>query len=307
LRRRKKIADSIFQTDIQALIFIGLIGAALYIILFIIKIIFERTEKIPISRKNKINFILRIIAILIVIYLIIDGFPSFSSISPEVSAIITGSISTALAFATSGIFSNVVAGILLWMVDPFDIGDIVKIQNFKGIIRSMTLTKIVLETFDQILIELSNSDVISSTLRNYTIKLKTRKKFYLFKKQVKSPQDVGIARLDLDVYENQKKKQEEDELKEIFEIIKTTKEDVVHSYLFTMRVPYQQFRKKVEELNKICLNYREIFGYTPHFHVIGFSNEVTVKFRILTLDSNKVLKHQPDFAKDLYKIILKSE
>ena len=201
LRRRVKITESLFQTDFQAFVLIGLIVVALYIILFIIKILFERTEKVPISSKNKINFSLRIFAILIVLFLIVEGFPSFTSISIEVSAIITGSVSTALAFATSGIFSNVIAGMLLWMVDPFDIGDIVKIKNFKGIVRSMTLTKVVLETFDQISVELSNSDVISSTLRNYTIKLKTRKKFHVFKKQVRSPQDIGTARLDFDDYD----------------------------------------------------------------------------------------------------------
>lgn len=299
------MSNAIFQDNLQAFIFIGLISIALYIVIFIIKIILERAEKIPVSRKNKINFGIRLVAIVYVVYLIVEGFPSFSEIPPEISAIITGSISTALAFATSGIFSNFVAGVLLWIIDPIDIGDVVKIKKFKGIIRSISLTKVVLETFDRILVEFANSEIVSSIVLNYTIKLTTRKKFYNFKKQVRAPQDIGNSRLDIDLYDNEIRKLEEEELKEVFSIISEDKKDRIHSFTFTMRIPFNGFRVKVEYLSQICIKYKEKFGFTPHFHIIGFSNEIEVKFRILTLDSNNLLNFQPDFAKELYQKILK--
>ncbi|GAG86534.1 unnamed protein product [marine sediment metagenome] len=71
-----------------------------------------------------------------------------------------------------------------------------------------------------------------------------------------------------------------------------------------MRVPFSHFRIVVDKFNDICTKYGEIFGIRPRFHVIEYSNEITVKFRILTLDSNKILKYQPEFAHDLYKAIL---
>jgi hypothetical protein len=71
-----------------------------------------------------------------------------------------------------------------------------------------------------------------------------------------------------------------------------------------MRVPYGQFRIIVDKFNEICAKYANIFGIRPRFHVQEYSNEIIVKFRILTLDSYKILKYQPEFANDLYKAIL---
>ncbi|MHA1750163.1 MAG: mechanosensitive ion channel domain-containing protein [Promethearchaeota archaeon] len=132
-------------------------------------------------------FIFRLVLIVSFIYLIIDGFPSFTSIPNEYSAIITGSVSTALAFATSGIFSNYIAGLLIWVIDPFDIGDIVKVKGQKGIVRSITLTRVIIETFDRIIMEISNSELVSSIILNYSIKLKRKKKLHAIQETCKIP------------------------------------------------------------------------------------------------------------------------
>ena len=69
------------------------------------------------------------------------------------------------------------------IIRPLDVGDLVKIENDKGIVRSIGLTKTILETFDNILIEKSNSQIISATIVNYTVKLGRRKSFEDFKKK----------------------------------------------------------------------------------------------------------------------------
>ena len=147
----------------------------LYVFNYVLNILLSGIPKISVKGKNKFMFIIRLILIISYVYMIIDGFPSFTSIPDEYSAIITGSISTALAFATSGIFSNYIAGLMIWIIDPFDIGEIVKIKGQKGIVRSITLTRVVIETFDKIIIELSNSELISSMISNYSIILKRKK------------------------------------------------------------------------------------------------------------------------------------
>ena len=243
-------------------------------------------------------------SILILLYLIINGFPSFTTLPAEYTAIITGAVSTALAFISSGVFSNFVAGVLIWIVDPFDIGDVVKIGGHKGIIKSITLTKVVIETMDRIIVEISNSDVVSSIVLNYTIKLSSRKKYIYFKRQIRAPQDMGNARLDIDVYNEEIRKQEETDIKNFFTSFSEDDQNIVHMYNFKMRVPYTQFRIIIDKFNDLCAKYAEIFGIRPRFHVLEYSNEIIVKFRILTLDSNKLLKYQPEFAKDLYKVIL---
>ena len=281
-----------------------LIALLLYLFNSLLSILFNRLGRIPIARKNKIIFAFRITSILILLYLIINGFPSFTTLPAEYTAIITGAVSTALAFVFSGVFSNFVAGVLIWIVDPFDIGDVVKIKSHKGIIKSITLTKVVIETMDRIIVEISNSDIVSSIVLNYTIKLSSRKKYIHFKRQTRAPQDIGNARLDIDVYNEEIRKQEETDIKNFFTSFSENDQNIVYTYNFKMRVPYGQFRIIVDKFNEICAKYAGIFGIRPRFHVLEYSNEIIVKFRILTLDSNKILKYQPEFANDLYKAIL---
>ena len=280
------------------------IALLLYIFNRLLSILFNRIARIPIARKNKIIFAFRIISILILLYLIINGFPSFTSLPQEYTAIITGAVSTALAFVSSGVFSNFIAGVLIWIVDPFDIGDVVKIGGHKGIIKSITLTKVVIETMDRIIVEISNSDVASSIVLNYTIKLSSRKKYIHFKRQTRTPQDIGNARLDIDEYNEEIRKQEEADIKNFFTSFSENDQDIVYTYNFKMRVPYAHFRILIDKFNELCAKYADIFGIRPRFHVQEYSNEIIVKFRILTLDSNKILKYQPEFANDLYKVIL---
>jgi len=201
----------------------------LYIFNRLLSILFNRIGRIPIARKNKILFAFRIISILILLYFIINGFPSFTTLPAEYTAIITGAVSTALAFISSGIFSNFIAGVLIWIVDPFNIGDVVKIGGHKGIIKSITLTKVVLETLDRIIVEISNSDVVSSIVLNYTIKLTSRKKYIRFKRQTRTPQDIGNARLDIDVYNEEIRKQEETDIKNFFTSFSENDQDIIHT------------------------------------------------------------------------------
>jgi len=231
-------------------------------------------------------------------------FLSFLKLDEEYTVIITGAVSTALAFIFSGLFSNFIAGLLIWIIDPFDIGDVVKIRDHKGIIKSITLTKVVLETMDRIIVEISNSDVVSSIVLNYTIKLSSRKKYIHFKRQTRTPQDIGNARLDIDVYNEEIRKQEEIDIKNFFTAFSENDQGLVHTYNFKMKVPFTRFRIIIDKINEICAKYADTFGIRPRFHVLEFSNEITVKFRILALDSNKILKYQPEFAKELYKAIL---
>ena len=281
-----------------------LIAFLLYLFNRLLSILFSRLGRIPIARKNKVVFAFRIISILVLSYFIINGFPSFTTLPTEYTAIITGAVSTALAFVFSGIFSNFVAGVLIWIVDPFDIGDVVKISGHKGIIKSITLTKVIIETMDRIIVEISNSDVVSSIVLNYTIKLSSRKKYIHFKRQTRAPQDIGNARLDIDVYDEEIRKQEETDIKNFFTSFSENNHNIVHTYNFKMRVPYAHFRIIIDKFNELCGKYADIFGIRPRFHILEYSNDITVKFRILTLDSNKILKHQPEFANDLYKAIL---
>jgi small-conductance mechanosensitive channel len=294
----------LFASDIEALIYILIIGISLYVSSRLVSYFLDKIKRIPMIRKNKIIFAVRIISILVFFYFLIEGFPFFATIDPQFTAIITSAVSIALAFAASGIFSNLVAGILIWLVDPIDIGDIVKIKDHKGVIKSMTLTKIVLETFDGIIVDITNSDVVSSLILNYTIKLKYRKRFIRFKRQLRAPQDISNAQVDIDLYNEEVRKKQEEDIKALFTDLSENEQDTVHAYTFKMQVPYEGFRAKVDKMRKLCGTYKDKFGYPPDFHIYGYSYEIFLKFRIVSLEWQKLFRYQPQFAKDLYKIIL---
>ena len=294
---------AIFKTDPEALIFFIIIGIAVFLINKIVSSIIAHIKKIPLKQKIIINFLLKIISIFVITFFLIEGFPLFNKIPAEYVAVLTSSISVAIAFASSGIFANLISGILLMVIRPFDVGDLVKIQKDKGIIRSIGLTKIALETFDNIIIEKSNSQVISSIIVNYTIKLGRRKSFEDFKKKILAPQDKGILRIE----ESLGDKDFESELKEAYNKLQSKIYPNLYNYTFRMTFPYKRLRLIMDKVDDLCLEYKNkgVFRLKPRFDFVDFGFKITVKFRLLTFTPQKLFDYQPKFAKEVYNIIYK--
>jgi len=292
---------ALFNTDLEALIITVIIAVILYLLNQFISSLILRIKKISNKQKNLSNFGLRIASILLIVYLVIEGFPSFKSLPAEYTAILTSSISTALAFVSSEIFSNFMAGILLILIDPFDIGDIIKIGNNKGVVLSSSLTRVVLETFDRIKVDIANKELISTNIINYTKKLDDVKTFIQFKQKLNFPQYKGNAHLGGSLFVDEE--EDEMELKKLYDIVRKDKREVVHAFTFKMRYPYNKLRIKIHQTDNLCVKYKEIFGFKPRFHVINFGFEVDVKFRVITLNAKSIMDYQPELAKDLSKII----
>ncbi|TFG27996.1 MAG: mechanosensitive ion channel [Promethearchaeota archaeon] len=289
---------AIFNTDFEAAVFIIIIGIILYVFNKIIFLMLSKIKRVSAKQENKIGFILSLISFIIIVYLIIEGFPSFEMIDPTYSAILTGAISTALAFASRGIFSNIVSGIVLMIISPADVGDVVKIKGTKGIIRQITLSNVVIETFEGVIVQFSNTDVLNSTIINYTKKIGRIKDFETFKKEVASPQVSGLARIETI---------HKDYLKKMFEKASKMRNPIIHKYTFKMEFPYEGFHSKLTQAGKLCKKYTEVFGAKPWYDIVDYGLKIKVKFIILTLDSTTIMNDQPKFAKDLYKIILRQD
>ena len=294
---------AIFNTDLEAIIFITIIAIGLVLINNILNFIFRHIKQLSIKSKIIVNFSFRIISVLIVIYFIMEGIPSFQQIDPTYQAILTGSVTTAIAFASSGIFTNLVSGIILIIIRPFDVDDLVKIKGDKGIVRSINLTRTVIETFDYILIEKSNSEVISSPIINYTIKLGKIKTFKEFKNIVQSPLDRDLFLSDKKLIDD--KKEYENELREVYKNLSKRETPNLYAYTFRMTFPYNKFRLIMEHVENLCKEYKNnnIFRLRPRFHIIDIGFKITVKFRILTFHSEKIFNYQSELTNDIYKII----
>lgn len=280
--------------------------AVFYLLNKLISSTLGKNKNISLKQKTIINFALKIVTVLVIVFFVIEGFPLISQngLNPY-TAVLTGAISTAIAFASSGVFANFISGIVLMLIRPFEVEDLVKIEGDKGIVREINLTKLKLETFDNIIIEKSNSQVLSSKIVNYTIKLGKRKSFEEFKNKILAPQDIGFK----DIYENalDSKIEFENNLKKAYESFSTKYYPKLYNYTFRMAFPYKGFRVMMNKVAEICdlYNQKNIFRITPQFDVVNFNISIIVKFRLLTFSPQKIFDFQPKFAKDVYKIIYK--
>lgn len=120
---------------------------------------------------NGIRFILRLIMVLV-------GFSTFASISSdlipggipgEVTVIITAAISTVFALSATSVIQNFIAGIYIILTRPFNVGDLVQINQFEGIVDEISLnhTKIRLRSGGHYYI--SNQTIINSKITNFTL------------------------------------------------------------------------------------------------------------------------------------------
>ena len=295
----------LFKTNEEALIYLLIIGVGFYLLNKLLSITIGKSEKIPLKQKIIINFTLKIAAVLIVVFFIIEGFPLISLIDPTYTAVLTGAISTAIAFASSGIFSNFFSGMVIMLIRPFEVDDLVKIEGDKGIIRAINLTKVKLETFDNIIIEKSNGQVLSSKIVNYTIKLGKKKSFKDFKSKIFAPQDIGFKGIYEDI--SNSKKEFENNLKIAYDSFPTKNYPKLYNFTFRMAFPYKGFRVIINEVTKLCdlYNQKNIFRIKPQFDIVDYNISIIVKFRLLTFSPQKIFDFQPIFAKDVYNIIYK--
>ena len=292
---------ALFGNDLIALIYLAIAVAGLYLIGKIISFIFKRTEKVSMSTKIKVLFGFRMISFILIIYIILEGFPILEQVDPEYRAILTGAISTAVAFASSGVFTNLVSGIALLLMRPFEVGDLVEVNNQTGVVRTIKLTKIVIKTFDNLKIVMANSDIVSNNITNYTLDLNRLKQFVNLKDKVHYAEELFPSMIKEDAIE-----MEEGVLKEALHTIFTRRHRTkVHNYIFTMEIEYEGLLRKLDRIETTCKEYKEIFKFRPRYHVANVGRALTLRFRIMTADTDLLFDHQPEFANDLYKIIRK--
>lgn len=88
----------------------------------------------------------------------------------DVTAFLTGLgiLGFTVGFALQDISRNLVAGILLLLMQPFDIGDAVEIQGYAGVVEDVDLRATSLRTFDGRLVLIPNADVFTTVLVNHT-------------------------------------------------------------------------------------------------------------------------------------------
>jgi len=88
----------------------------------------------------------------------------------EISTLLAtaGLVSIAVGFAAQTAFSNLISGMLLYSEKPFQIGDIIEVDNNIGYVMSIDLLSTKIRTFDNLFIRIPNAFIIDKAVKNYT-------------------------------------------------------------------------------------------------------------------------------------------
>lgn len=88
----------------------------------------------------------------------------------DVTAFLTGLgiVGFTIGFAIQDVSKNFIAGILILIQQPFDLGDAIQVSGFTGSVIAIDLRATELHTFDGEVVFIPNGDVFTNPITNYT-------------------------------------------------------------------------------------------------------------------------------------------
>ncbi len=88
----------------------------------------------------------------------------------NITAFLTGVgiLGFTVGFALQDVSKNLMAGILLLLQQPFDLGDAIQVNDYAGMVEEISLRATVIRTFDGRVVYLPNADVYTSAIVNFS-------------------------------------------------------------------------------------------------------------------------------------------
>jgi small-conductance mechanosensitive channel len=147
---------------------VGMVAAVLLVLLSfkILQVVVGRALKgrIPDQRGNLIRKLIRYTGFTIVVITV------FKQLGIDLSALLgaAGIAGIAVGFAAQTSVSNVISGLFLISEKPFQLEDVIQVGDITGIVQSIDLLSIKLQTFDNRFVRIPNETIIKTNVVNIT-------------------------------------------------------------------------------------------------------------------------------------------
>lgn len=156
---------------------------------------FERLGLVPLMA-NLVTRMLRFVVFVVGLVLALDVL----GITTLVGAILgtAGVLGVAIGFAFQDIIENYLAGLLLSIRQPFNLNDVISIDDVTGKVVRLTSRELLIMTFDGNHVRIPNANVFKSVLTNYTRNPRRRFEFSLgidVEEDLAVAQELGVATL----------------------------------------------------------------------------------------------------------------
>ena len=166
------------EETVRILIKIGIITGIVIIMWVLIRInrlLFRQIQK----KFTGIHFVFfeRVIALIILVGGIIVSFSIFGGFDTTWKTVLGGTaiLSAIIAFAAQDVLKDILAGLMISVYKPFEIGNRVELEDgTRGIIRDINMRHVVIQGLDTQHIIIPNSKLNSMRVRNYSYQVETR-------------------------------------------------------------------------------------------------------------------------------------
>ena len=151
---------------IMLTIFLGIAIGIYYLLIHLIKNYSNRLGISP-DLFNGLKFLIRFVIIIVFIGLT----TTFLEMSNEYAIILTGVLTTAIAFGSMKAINNFISGLWITLTRPFTVGDYVEIRGVEGIVDEITLNFTKIKHKDFTTTQIPNIECLGSGITNFTISI----------------------------------------------------------------------------------------------------------------------------------------
>ncbi len=130
-----------------------------------VKLVHYGTVKhMPLQTSMLVSRLVRYVLFLLLAFMVLNQFGI--KIGPLLGA--AGVMGVAVGFASQTSLSNIISGIFLIGEEPFEIGDIIEVDNVSGFVETIGLLSLTLRTFDNKMVRIPNESLIKHKVTNVT-------------------------------------------------------------------------------------------------------------------------------------------